>query len=114
MISIIKDGKHVSTFNAEEVKKIDTKIYILTFRNREYMKEYIMNCPFEIMDKNEAAKTVTVKTTVQQYQEFINSLIGTKLSSFSEKPYTLQDYFMSFYKEDKEFGGLGGVVGNKK
>lgn len=114
MISIIKDGKHVSTFNAEEVKKIDTKVYILTFRNKEYMDEYLDKCPFEIVDQNERRLTITVKFKQDKYKQFIDSLMGIKLSSFAEKPYTLQDYFMSFYKEEKVFGGLSGVVGNEK
>ena len=114
MISIIKDGRHVSTFNAEEVKKIDTKIYILTFRTKEYMDDYLKKCPFDIVNQNEILLTASIKITISQYQQFIDSLIGVKLNSFSEQPYTLQDYFMSFYKEDKVFGGLGGVVGNKK
>lgn len=114
VISIIKDGRHVSTFNAEEVKKIDTKIYILTFRTKEYMDDYIKKCPFEVVDRNELRLTASIKIKTSQYQEFIDTLIGVKLNSFSEQPYTLQDYFMSFYKEDKVFGGLGGVVGNKK
>ena len=114
MISIIKDGKHVSTFNAEEVKKIDTKVYVLTFRNKEYMDEYVEKCPFEIVDKNENRLTVTVKFKQDKYKQFIDSVMGVKLASFAEKPFTLQDYFMSFYKEEKTFGGLSGVVGNKK
>ena len=114
MISIIKDGKHVSTFNAEEVKKIDTKVYILTFRNKEYMDEYLNKRPFEIVDQNEHRLTITVKFKQDKYKQFIDSLMGIKLSSFAEKPYTLQDYFMSFYKEEKVFGGLSGVVGNEK
>ena len=114
MISIIKDGKHVSTFNAEEVKKIDTKIYVLTFRDKQNMDAYLNKCEFEIIDKNENRLTASVKFKQNQYKQFIDSVVGTKLNSFAEKPYTLQDYFMSFYKEDKVFGGLGGVVGNKK
>ena len=114
IISIIKDGRHVSTFNAEEVKKIDTKIYILTFRNKEYMDQYLNKCKFDVVNQNELRLTASIKIQTSQYQEFIDSLINVKLNSFSEQPYTLQDYFMSFYKEDKVFGGLGGVVGNKK
>ena len=49
-----------------------------------------------------------------EYKEFFDSLMGIKIKEFEEKPFTLQDYFMSFYKEEKEFGGLSGVKGNKK
>ena len=113
-ISIIKDGVHVSTFDAEEVKKIDTKVYILTFQNRENMDKYLERCKFEILKQNDERLQITVKFKDTQYKEFIDSVIGIKLATFAEKPFTLQDYFMSFYKEDKTFGGLGGVVGNEK
>ena len=114
MISIIKDGKHVSTFNAEEVKKIDTKVYVLMFRDKANMDAYLAKCPFEIVEKNEQRLLVEVKFTQDKYKDFIDSVIGIKLYSFAERPFTLQDYFMSFYKEEKVFGGLEGVVGNKK
>ena len=113
-ISIIKDGKHVSTFNAEEVKKIDTKVYILRFKDKENMDKYVSKCPFEIIEKVESRLSITIKFQTKDYQKFIDSVIGIKLYTFAEKPYTLQDYFMSFYKEDKTFGGLTGVVGNEK
>lgn len=114
MISIIKDGKHVSTFNAEEVKKIDTKVYILRFKDKENMDAYVAKCPFEIIENISERLSLAIKFQTKDYKEFINSVIGIKLYTFAERPYTLQDYFMSFYKEDKTFGGLGGVVGNEK
>ena len=113
-ISIIKDGVHVSTFDAEQVKKIDTKVYVLTFQNKENMDAYLEKCPFEIIKRNDERLTITVKFKDTQYKQFIDSVIGVKLATFAEKPFTLQDYFMSFYKEDKTFGGLEGVVGNEK
>ena len=114
IISIIKDGKHVSTFNAEEVKQISTKVYVLRMKDDASYKKYLETCPFEIVATNELRRTVTVKFDQKYYKKFIDSMLGIKLDTFLEKPYTLQDYFMSFYKEEKTFGGLGGVVGNKK
>lgn len=114
MISIIKDGKHVSTFNAEEVKKISTKVYVLRMKDKANYEKYLAKCPFEIVKKNDLRFTVMVKFDEKQYKKFIDSMLDIKLDTFMEKPFTLQDYFMSFYKEDKTFGGLGGVVGNKK
>ena len=114
MISIIKDGKHVSSFNAEEVKKIDTKVYILRFKDKENMEKYLKKCKFEIIQNIPERLSLTVKFQTKDYQNFIDSLQGINLHTFAERPYTLQDYFMSFYKEDKTFGGLSGVVGNEK
>jgi len=114
MISIIKDGKHVSTFNAEEVKKIETKVYILRFKDKENIEKYLKKCNFEIIQNVPERLSLTVKFQTKDYQTFIDSLQGINLHTFAERPYTLQDYFMSFYKEDKTFGGLSGVVGNEK
>ena len=49
-----------------------------------------------------------------KYNEFFDTLEGIKITKFQEKPFTLQDYFMSFYKEERDFGGLSGVKGNSK
>ena len=114
VISIIKDGKHVSTFKAEEVKNIDTKIYILRFKDKANMDEYITKCKFEIVENNPDRLSLSIKFKTKDYKQFIDSVIGIKLYTFAERPYTLQDYFMSFYKEDKTFGGLSGAVGNEK
>ena len=113
-ISIIKDGKHVSTFEAEELKKIDTKVYILRFKDKENMDKYIEKCPFEIVENIPERLTLIIKFQRKDYEQFISSVIGIKLHTFAERPFTLQDYFMSFYKEEKTFGGLGGVIGNEK
>ena len=114
IISIIKDGKHVSTFNAEEVKQISTKVYVLRMVDKANYEKYLEKCPFEIVSKNDLRFTVTIKFDQKQYKKFIDSVQGIKVDTFLEKPFTLQDYFMSFYKEEKTFGGLSGVVGNKK
>lgn len=114
MISIIKDGVHVSTFNAEEVKNITTKVYVLRMRDKENYEKYLTKCPFEIISKNDLRFSIIVKFQENQYKEFTESVQGIKIDTFLEKPYTLQDYFMSFYKEEKTFGGLGGVIGNRK
>ena len=78
------------------------------------MDKYLEKCPFEIERKLENRLTVGVKFKSSQYKEFLDSVMGIKITTFAEKPFTLQDYFMSFYKEEKTFGGLEGVVGNKK
>ena len=78
------------------------------------MDSYIKKCPFEIVDKVDERLSLTVKFQSKDYQQFIDSVMGIKLYTFAERPFTLQDYFMSFYKEDKTFGGLSGVVGNEK
>jgi len=113
-ISIIKDGKHVSTFCAKDVKKTRDRVYVLHFKDEENMDKYLAVNKFKVEGENKVSKWVKIRFLKTQYKQFFDSLKGIKLTSFDEVPYTLEEYFMSFYKEEKEFGGLGGVVGNQK
>ena len=114
-ISIIKDGHHVSTFNANELKKQQDKTFILHFATLEDMKEYLeKRNKFEAIYTNEELLLAYIKFPVDKHKEFFKSLAGIKITQFEEKPFTLQDYVMSFYKEERDFGGLEGVKGNAK
>ena len=113
-ISIIKDGKHVSTFKAKDVKKTLDRTYILHFKDKENFELFKKRNKFAILDEKPTSLWIKIKFLKTEYKQFLDSLEGIKVKSFDEVPYTLEDYFMSFYKEEKEFGGLSGVVGNKK
>ncbi len=114
-ISIIKDGHHVSTFNAKELKKEQDRTFILHFFNKENLNRFIKEKnKFEIAYSNEDILLAVVTFPANKYNEFFDSLEGIVITQFEEKPFTLQDYFMSFYKEERTFGGLEGVKGNTK
>ena len=114
-ISIIKDGKHVSTFKANDLKNMDNQTYILHFLDKENMDLYLNSRnKFKVENINIHSLTAEVEFNKKDYKVFFESLSGIKVKQFVEKPFTLQDYFMSFYKEEKEFGGLSGVKGNTK
>ena len=65
------------------------------------------------MTLNRLRSLVTIKIKTEQYKEFLDLVDGINVDSFSERPFTLEDYFMSFYHEEKEFEGLKGVKGNQ-
>ena len=114
-ISIIKDGRHVSTFNAKELKKEQNRTYILHFLDKEGMNLYLKEKnKFECVYSNEDILLAAITFPQDKHNEFFQTLAGVKIKSFEEKPFTLQDYFMSFYKEERDFGGLSGVKGNSK
>ena len=114
-ISIIKDGKHVSTFVAQELKKEQNRTFIIDFVDKEsYLKFVNENNKFELAFGSEDARVALVTFPNDKYNEFFDTLSGVKIAKLQEKPFTLQDYFMSFYKEERSFGGLSGVKGNTK
>ena len=114
-ISIIKDGKHVSTFNAKSLKKEQNRTFILEFADKKNLDLFINEKnKFELTYSNDELKLALVTFPNNKYNEFFNTLEGVVVTKLQEKPFTLQDYFMSFYKEERDFGGLSGVKGNSK
>ena len=114
-ISIIKDGKHVSTFNAQELKGEQKRTFELQFADKANFNKFINEKNiFKITSSSEDALTCLVSFPHDKYNEFFDTLENIKITKFQEKPFTLQDYFMSFYKEEREFSGLSGVAGNTK
>ena len=113
-ISIIKDGKHVSTFNAADLKRDQDRTFILRFADKENFHIFLDSNKFKVEYQNEEILLAVITFPNNKYNEFFKSLHGVKVTEFQEKPFTLQDYFMSFYKEERTFGGLEGVKGNSK
>ena len=113
-ISIIKDGKHVSTFNAQSLKREQDRTFIIDFFDKENMEKFINKNKFKVEYSNDKVLVVVVTFPNDKYNEFFASLEGVVVKKLQEKPFTLQDYFMSFYKEERDFGGLTGVKGNSK
>jgi len=113
-ISIIKDGVHVSTFKAEDLKHRSIVTYKIKFIDIENMHKYIDRVNYNVTEINEISLQCCVDIPKHGHKEFFASLEGIKVKEFEEQYFTLQDYFMSFYKEEKTFGGLSGIEGNKK
>ena len=109
-ISIIKDGIHVSTFKAADLKEMDSVAYRIHFLDRSNY-EACLNAGIDasIEEQNPNRKILTMRIKKAEYADFFTALSGFQITEFEEKPFTLEDYFMSFYKEEKTFGGLEGV-----
>lgn len=111
-ISIIKDGIHVSTFKANDLKKGNVVTYEIKFEDKDNLDAFLKDKRFVSAKKGETACITDVQ--VPDCADFLRTLNMFKIKEFGEVPFTLQDYFMSFYKEEKTFDGLAGVKGNAK
>jgi ABC-2 type transport system ATP-binding protein len=109
-IAIIKDGKIVSEFVANDLKHSTTKFYKIYFKEAdgfarfcdENKKSPILN----ILDKNKKEKWAFISTDDKNINSVIAILSDYEILAFENHKETLEDYFMKFYKEDKEFGGV--------
>ncbi|MCD8308125.1 MAG: ABC transporter ATP-binding protein, partial [Clostridia bacterium] len=101
-IAIIRDGHVVSTFRAETLRDTKDCIYRVTFRTPEDMDRFL-SLPYSFTSVNREKLRVRVEVTANAVPHFANDLASFSVADFVEIPYTLEDYFMSFYKEDHHF-----------
>lgn len=107
-IAIIKDGRIVSEFVADDLKHASKKFYNVTFRSpvgktisMERAKERIPS--LNLIAEGDCDVFVSVED--KDLNTLIDILSDINVVSFSNRKESLEDYFMKFYKEDKDFGG---------
>ncbi len=106
-IAIIKDGKIVSEFVADDLKHASKKNYTIDFKNEKNVskfKKFINKIPSAEILKVDGNK-VFISLEDEDMNKAIEILSGLEINEFSNRKESLEDYFMKFYKEDKDFGG---------
>jgi ABC-2 type transport system ATP-binding protein len=107
-IAIIKDGKIVSEFVADDLKHNSIKQYKIIFNSNDDYKKFKDNYDnkiINILKDNENENKVFISCDDKNINDVINFLSNFEIKEFNNIKETLEDYFMKFYKEDKEFGG---------
>ena len=108
-IAIIKDGKIVSDFVADDLRHASQKNYRISFDSKTDFDRFIADNgnkeELKIIERDAESNSLVVATD----DAYINSVIGTlsaySVCGFTHLKETLEDYFMKYYKEDKDFGG---------
>ena len=108
-IAIIKDGKIVSDFIADDLKHASQKNYQITFADEASLAAFLnlsaANDEITILESSVPQKSVTISTDDRYINHVIETLSQYSVCGFTHLKETLEDYFMSYYKEDKDFGG---------
>ena len=106
-IAIIKDGKIVSEFVAYDLKHASRKYYTVVFNNEEEKKKFLAGkdaiSSLELIREQPAEIFIAVDD--KDLNATIAALSPLDVESFDNRKESLEDYFMKFYKEDKDFGG---------
>ena len=104
-IAIIKDGKIMSVFVADDIRYNENKTFRISFADKKDYDSF-MKLGFGVITSDD--KTLTVKFGVNDADtnKLIRLIAPLSVTSFTEDKFTLEDYFMQFYYEDKEFGGV--------
>ncbi len=108
-IAIIKDGKIVSDFVADDLRHASRKNYRIIFDDEagynRFIRTYSENKQVNIIEKIPDTYSLVISTDDRYINEMIRALSEYSINGFTHLKETLEDYFMSYYKEDKDFGG---------
>jgi len=108
-IAIIKDGKIVSDFIADDLKHASRKNYEIGFTDRADFEKFTeKNRDSEVVKllASDAENSTVIISTDDRYINSVIALLSEySVNRFSHLKETLEDYFMSYYKEDRNFGG---------
>lgn len=115
-ITIIKDGRLVSTFHTNEIKHNENKTFEIFFKSIKDLNKFCENLPkfrkntvnlrkVYLKEQNLETLSVVVAVNDKNIGQLIEQIGNIEIKSFKQKQFTLEDYFMHFYKEDKDFGG---------
>ncbi len=106
-IAIIKDGRIVSEFIADDLKHASRKFYELKFSGEDEAKKFDEKSAtipsLNELERSEARRFVSIEDKDLNY--LIRGVADMNILSFGNRKESLQDYFMKFYKEDKNFKG---------
>mgnify|MGYP001369259150 CR=1 FL=1 len=110
-ISIIKEGRLVSTFAAEELRRREEKTFELELRSSEQFQQFCQevqnHADVELVSVQPDQRQVKLMVRKGKINEFIRLLSGYDLNYMSEVPFTLEDYFMKFYDRNPIQDGGG-------
>lgn len=108
-IAIIKDGKIVSDFVADDLRHASQKNYSLTFSSPIDFEGFLSTCEegkkISILETSRKDLKVIVSVNDADINELVNRLCDFPVCGFVHLKETLEDYFMKYYKEEKDFGG---------
>lgn len=108
-ISIIKEGKLVSTFVANNLRHSSSKTFKLEFNTNEeferFQREIETPESFEVISVKRHRNQAKVLIDDKIVNRFIEIISGYDLKFFSEIKFTLEDYFMKFYEKNSDAKG---------
>lgn len=101
-ISIIRDGRIAADFVADELKKRSSRIYRVSFGDMDSFNEFCA-MDYTFHSKNPARQRARVIIDAADINRLVSDIADLNVVDFQEIQFTLEDYFMGFYKNDHIF-----------
>ena len=97
-VAIIKQGKIIAQIAMKDIEHKKDKEFEIRFQSKADAETFAKQ-KFEFTEKNFAKCRVRVIVHDEQINEFLTAVNKYKLEYISEIKFTLEKYFMSYYKE---------------
>ena len=108
-IGIIKDGKIVSEVLADNLKHASLKTYKVVFADQcsfDSMTHTDFHGQLKYVSADNDQRALTLSVEDKDIHVLIDALSNYQIADFVQIKETLQDYFLSFYKENQDFSGV--------
>lgn len=113
-VAIIKDGKIVSEFDTSQITHNENKSFEVVLKNKEDFQKLLKNLPklhkntinikkISVKSYDEDKKSIIIAVNDKDINSLVAMLSEFKVETFTQVKFTLEDYFMQFYREDKKF-----------
>ncbi|PKK98716.1 MAG: ABC transporter ATP-binding protein [Tenericutes bacterium HGW-Tenericutes-2] len=97
-LSIIKDGKIISTIDTDTIRNNENKVYKIEFLQDEDFNQF-MKSNMNIVYSNKTKRKVRVAINDKEINRLIKTISAYQIKYFSESQFTLEDYFLKYYKD---------------
>lgn len=101
-VAIIKEGQIVSEFAAAELKTRSDHVYRIGFGSEAAYLDFAAR-DYHFTQRIPQAALVTVLINDRQINQLVMDLAASNITEFYEIPFTLEDYFMQFYKDEHDY-----------
>lgn len=102
VIAIIKEGRIVAEFKADSLKNIKSTIYRITFKTEKDYEKFV-TYPYRFTSQNKKKRRARVFLEDRNINQLLQDIDGLSIEEFQEIPFTLEDYFMQYYKGNHVF-----------
>ncbi len=101
-VAVIKKGKIISEISIKEIQNSAKKNYEIKFST---VKDYndFLNKKWDIIEKNNITKVIKVNVLSTNVDKYLKELSLYKVDNFKELPFSLEEYFIKFYKDEVNF-----------
>ncbi|MCM3129735.1 MULTISPECIES: ABC transporter ATP-binding protein [unclassified Paenibacillus] len=110
-ISIIKDGRLISSFVANDLRHSEIKTYEIEFKTEDsfhrFDKEVKAEPKIKVLTLIPSKRQTTLRIHDADINHFISFIADYEVKFFTEIKFSLEDYFMKFYDRNTNTDGRG-------